>query len=67
MNFSLSAVCPVTKVTVYNVIGMLFLNTHCFETCIYAITNDKLNNGMEKSVMITVSIIASKGRYCHVN
>ena len=62
MQFSVSAVCPVTKVTVYSVIVLLFLSAYCFEICMCVITNDKLHNAMEKSVMITPPIIASKGR-----
>jgi len=62
MQFSVSAVCPVTKVAVYGVIVLLFLNAYCFEICMCVITNDKLHNAMEKSVMITPPIIASKGR-----
>jgi hypothetical protein len=61
IQFSVSAVCPVTKVTVYSVIVLLFLNAYCFETCACMITNDKLHNAMEKSVMITPPVIASKG------
>jgi len=62
MQFSVSAVCPVTKVTVYSVIVLLFLSAYCFEICMCVITNDKLHNAMEKSVMITPPVITCKGR-----
>jgi hypothetical protein len=52
-NISLSAVL-VAKVTLHNVIGMLFLYTRCFQKCINLIRNDKPHIAMKKSVMINI-------------